>query len=161
MISRSLADRFALLIGTGLGSGYLRPAPGTWGSLLGFFYFWGLLRLPLVLAAGITLAVIALSIWTSNRCVRLFCDDDPSQVVIDEIAAVPLAAWPIALMARPAWWIWAAVFVAWRIADIIKPPPARQFESLPGGWGVVADDLMSAAYVGAAFWLGLHLGWLR
>jgi phosphatidylglycerophosphatase A len=161
MTTRSLTDRLTLLIGTGLGSGYLRPASGTWGSLVGFAYFWGLLHLPLAIAAAVTAAVIALSIWVSGRCVLLFSNDDPSQVVIDEIAAVPLAAWPITLMDKPSWWIWIAVFVAWRIADIIKPSPARQFEALPGGWGVVADDLMSAAYVGALFWLGVRLGWIR
>ncbi|MEQ1859032.1 MAG: phosphatidylglycerophosphatase A [Chthoniobacteraceae bacterium] len=149
----SLADRIALVVGTGFGSGWLRPAPGTWGSLVGFAYFFGLLKLPLPVAVAVALGVIALSVWCSGRCARILGKEDPGEVVIDEIAAVPIAAWPIALLDAPAWWVWAAVFAAWRAADIIKPPPARQLEALPGGWGIVADDLMSAAYVGAAFWL--------
>lgn len=152
------SDRIALIIGTGFGSGYMRPAPGTWGSLVGFAYFLGLMKLPVAAAAGIALWVIALSIWCGYRCVRLFSNGDPKQVVIDEIAAVPLAAWPMVLLAERPWWLWVGVFVAWRLADIVKPPPARQFEDLPGGWGVVADDLMSAAYVGLAFWLAIHFG---
>jgi phosphatidylglycerophosphatase A len=157
---KSTADRIALVIGTGLGSGYLRPASGTWGSLVGFAYFYGLLFLPVWIAAVVVLAVIALSIWSSYQCVRILANDDPKQVVIDEIAAVPLAAWPMALLTDRPWWLWAAVFVAWRVADIVKPAPARQFEDLPGGWGVVCDDLMSALYVGGLFWIAVHFGWV-
>jgi phosphatidylglycerophosphatase A len=158
---KSLTDRIALVIGTGFGSGFLRPASGTWGSLVGFAYFYGLLRVPVWPAVGIVGGVIALSVWSSYRCVRLFTNDDPKQVVIDEIAAVPLAAWPMALLVDRPWWLWTAVFVAWRLADIVKPAPARQFEDLPGGWGVVADDLMSAAYVGGVFWLAVYFGLVR
>jgi phosphatidylglycerophosphatase A len=156
----TIADRFALIIGTGFGSGYLRPASGTWGSFVGFAYFYGLMKLPVAVAIGAAVGVIVLSIWCSYRCVRILADDDPKQVVIDEIAAVPLAAWPMLLLANRPLWLWCAVFVAWRIADIVKPAPARQLEDLPGGWGVVADDLMSAAYVGGAFWLAIHFGLL-
>jgi len=153
---KPVADRVALVIGTGFGSGLLRPAPGTWGSVVGFAYFYLLMRVPLAAALGIAAAVIALSVWASGRCAVIFGKKDPGQVVIDEIAAVPLAAWPLALTAQP-WWMWGAVFVAWRLADIVKPAPARQLEALPGGWGIVADDLMSAAYVGGALWLALRL----
>lgn len=155
----SFLDRLALIIGTGFGSGFMRPASGTWGSLVGVAMFWGLLQLPLLPACGITLAVIAVGIWAAGRCEIYFKKEDPSEVVIDEIAAVPLAAWPMALLDHRPWWLWVAVFVAWRVADIIKPPPARQFEDFPGGWGIVADDLMAAAYVGGAFWLAVHFGW--
>lgn len=156
---RSITDRIAFVLGTGFGSGLLKPAPGTWGSVVGFAYFYVLLRLPLVPAAVVTTGVIALSIWASGRCAVLMGKKDPGAVVIDEIAAVPLAAWPLAQLSERPWWLWAAVFVAWRLADIVKPAPARQFEGFPGGWGIVADDLMSAAYVGAAFGLAVHFGW--
>lgn len=156
----SFLDRLALIIGTGFGTGYLRPASGTWGSLVGVALFWGLLQLSLIPACIITLVVIAVGIWAADRCAAVhFKKEDPSQVVIDEIAAVPLASWPLALLDHRPLWLWAAVFVAWRIADIIKPPPARQFEDFPGGWGIMADDLMAASYVGVAFWLAVHFGW--
>jgi len=155
----SLSDRFAFVIGTGFGSGLLKPAPGTWGSVVGFAYFAALMRLPLALAILVAAAVVPLAVWSSGVCARILGRKDPGQVVIDEIAAVPLVCWPVLLLDGRPWWLWAALFVAWRIADIVKPAPARQFEALPGGWGIVADDLMSAAYVGAAFWLALRLGW--
>ena len=156
---KSLADRFALVVGTGLGSGFLRPAPGTWGSLVGLAYVFGLLRLPLASALVIGVAMIVLSVWASGRCARLLAKKDPGEVVIDEIAAMPLAFWPLLWLADRPWWLWVAIFAAWRVADIVKPSPARQLEGLPGGWGIVADDLMSAAYVGAVFGLAVHFGW--
>jgi phosphatidylglycerophosphatase A len=152
--------RFALLLGTGFGSGYLKPAPGTWGSAVGFGYFALLLHAPLIDAIIIVAGVIALSIWSSKESARALGGKDPGEVVIDEIAAVPLAAWPLALLDLRPWWLWLAVFIAWRIADVVKPFPARQLESLPGGWGIVMDDLMSATYVGLAFWGLIRMGWL-
>lgn len=146
------------MLGTGFGSGLLRPAPGTWGSVVGLPYLYWLMRLPLGLAAVVGIGVVALAVWSSGRCARVLGKKDPQQVVIDEIAAMPLAAWPLATLAERPWWLWAAMFAAWRVADIVKPPPARQLEALPGGWGIVADDLMSAAYVGGVLWLALWLG---
>ena len=58
--------RIALIIGTGFGSGYLKTAPGTWGSLVGFGYFALLLHAPLMLASAAVAGVIALSIWSSE-----------------------------------------------------------------------------------------------
>jgi phosphatidylglycerophosphatase A len=148
-------DRLALLIGTGFGSGFLRPAPGTWGSVVGFAYFYALTKCAPVAAVSITAAVIILAVWSSEESARLLAKKDPGEVVIDEIAAIPLAAWPLAL-APVTWWWWLLTFILWRIADIVKPPPARQFERLPGGWGIVTDDLMSALYVGVVVWGALR-----
>jgi phosphatidylglycerophosphatase A len=152
--------RFALLLGPGFGSGYLKPAPGTWGSGVGFGYFALLLHAPLIVAIIIVAGVIALSIWSSEESARALGRKDPGEVVIDEIAAVPLAAWPLALVEARTWWMWLAVFLAWRVADVVKPFPARQFEALPGGWGIVMDDLMSATYVGLVFWGLIRMGWI-
>jgi phosphatidylglycerophosphatase A len=149
---RLVRDRFALALGTGLGTGFLRPAPGTWGSLVGFAYFAALLRCPLFVAAAIAAAVILLAVWSAGESARLLAKKDPGEVVIDEIAAIPLAAWPLAL-APAAWPWWLAAFALWRVMDIAKPSPARQLEKLPGGWGIVADDLMSALYSGGGLWL--------
>ena len=150
-------NRLALLIATGFGSGWLRPAPGTWGSLVGFGYFFLLLKVPPALAASIAVAVIALAVWSAGSAAEQLGRKDPGQVVIDEICAVPLAAWPLAQLASAPWWLWLAAFALWRIADIVKPAPARQLEALPGGWGIVADDLMSAVYAGAVLWIAMRI----
>ncbi len=152
--------RLAVFLGTGFGTGYLKPAPGTWGSLVGFAYLWGLLRLPAAAAGAVVLGVVALAIWSGGITGRVMGRKDPGEVVIDEIAAVPFAAWPMALLENRSWWVWLAVFIAWRISDVVKPYPAQRLEALPDGWGILADDLMSAVYVGLAFWGVVRLGWI-
>lgn len=150
-----------------LGMGFLRPAPGTWGSMP-----------PPALAAALLLtgvspgiyhaAMFALLAITCVCCVRWggyaeqrFGRKDAAEVVIDETAGqtLTLLAVPYALLDPPASlgeasWIqviaiggWCALaFVLFRIFDIIKPPPGRSLERLPRGWGVLADDLAAGVY---------------
>ena len=143
---------------TTFGLGWRKPASGTWGSL------------PPVALAGILLAmgypsegllfgsIMAILVGLSGgACVRFgdqaiaqFGSKDPSQVVADETAgmALVLAFLPAGSTATPilAAFTLALAFVAFRILDIFKPFPARQFESLPAGWGILLDDLMVAIY---------------
>ena len=67
---------------------------------------------------------------------------DASQIVIDEIVAMMLVSF--LLPASPGWWI--AGFFVFRLFDISKPPPIRAIEKLPGGWGIMMDDLLAAGY---------------
>jgi phosphatidylglycerophosphatase A len=67
---------------------------------------------------------------------------DSSEIVIDEIVAMMLVSF--LLPAAPGWW--AAGFLVFRFFDISKPPPIRALEKLPGGWGVMVDDLLAAGY---------------
>ena len=156
----------ARLLLTGLGTGYLRPAPGTWGSaaVIGIY----LLATAACGSAGcvnVILAVLVAS--TSVVCVvlgasaeTLFGAKDPSQVTIDEWAgqAVALLALPTPAAWRERLIVAAAAFVAFRLFDILKPPPARQFERLPQGWGILADDLAAGVYANLAAQLILRLG---
>lgn len=141
---------------TGLGTGYLPVAPGTWGSaaVVGIF---------LAVAAGSdgrahcvagTMAIVA--VLSSVGCVRLgrfaeqtFGKKDPSRCTIDEWAgqAVAMLLLPIARGDWRNWLILAgASFLLFRLLDIVKPPPARWMERLPHGWGVLLDDLVAGAY---------------
>jgi phosphatidylglycerophosphatase A len=166
---------------TVLGSGYGPIAPGTWGSFAAAVIFaaawWiaGMLSAPTwVVDVVVALAGIAVSSWLSvvwgEWAIARFGRKDPKQFVLDEFAGQwvallwlpPLAAagfWPFA-------WIVGGQFVLFRILDVIKPPPARQLERLPAGWGILCDDLMSGLYAAAigqclwrltplATWLGL------
>lgn len=155
--------RFLLWIAEGLGSGRLRKAPGTWGSLVGIAWF-ALLLLPghsALFAAGLLLAA-ALAVPICTFAERHLGETDPGRVVLDEIVAVPLCFVPfvwsltqelghfpdlVTFLHRTPPWLLPAGFAAFRLFDIWKPFPIRQVQHLPRGWGIVADDLLAALWV--------------
>ena len=149
-------DRCVVLLGTGLGSGFLRPFSPSWGSLVGFAYGLALREAPSpVVRWMVAFAVLAISVPVAGRCARLMEDPDPKSVVIDEIACVPLAIWP-AMHLSLSWWEWFLAFAAYRVADWAKPFPARRLEFLHGGWGIMLDDVVSALYMGALWFACLR-----
>ena len=144
----------ASLLATWFGCGRLRPAPGTWGSLgaippaLGLAWLGGW---PLLLAGS--LAIFLLGIWAGERHAATLGRDDPGEVVIDEVAGQWLALAPLALD----WRLWLMGFLLFRLFDIVKPWPASWCDRvLPGGLGIMADDMVAGLYAGAAAGL---LGW--
>ena len=110
-----------------------------------------LLAIPqLLVLAGIG-ALTLLGIWAAGEAEKLFARHDDGRIVIDEIAGQLIALlWlPVSPLVA------ATSFVLFRIFDIWKPPPARALEALPGGLGVMADDLMAGVYadlVGQLLW---------
>lgn len=134
----------AVLLATGFGVGLLPAAPGTWGSLAALPFAWLILWQtgPYgLLAAG--LAVFAVGIWAGGIYAERSASVDPGPVVIDEVAAQWLTLVPAAL--DPVHFV--AGFILFRIADILKPWPARWIErELPGGLGIMVDDVIAAAY---------------
>lgn len=141
-MSRSRAEQASRLLATGFGAGFLWPAPGTWGSLLGvalFVPFLAPLHWGWQLAAGVT--VTLLGTIAAEVAAPGLGGDDPSAVVVDEWAAMWLS---MVAIPGPMGWVWA--FFLFRIFDIIKPFPARDFEALHGGVGIMADDVVAAIY---------------
>lgn len=128
-----------MALATGLGSGYSPVAPGTAGTVVAV----PLAALMLTAAAGVQLAILAaaalVAVWSAGVAVARTGIKDPSTVVIDEVAGYLVA---VALLPT-GWPTLAAGFVLFRFFDITKPPPCRQAEALPGGLGVVADDLVA------------------
>jgi phosphatidylglycerophosphatase A len=163
-------DRLKTACITVLGSGYGPVAPGSWGSLVAVAIFAGLWWLARALAAPawtvdivVALAGILLASWLSVRwgswAIARFGCNDPPQFVLDEFAGQWVALLWLPPLAgsgpREFAWVIAGQFVLFRILDVIKPPPARQMERLPTGWGVLCDDLMSGLYanvIGQLFW---------
>lgn len=139
---RGPLEQAARLLATGFGAGFLWPAPGTWGSLLGLVLFVPLLApLPWTwqLAAGVALTLLGTA--AAQRAAPGLGGDDPSAVVIDEWAAMWLS---LVAVATPLGWLLA--FLSFRVFDIIKPFPGRRLESLEGGLGIMADDVVAALY---------------
>lgn len=142
--------RLALAVATVLGVGYAPFAPGTFGSAVGLLLWWLLPSSPVVQLAAIVLLFVAGS-WSGSVAERHFKKTDPAPVVIDEVMGML-----ITLFMNPVGWRGAlAAFVAFRLADVVKPYPANRLEALHGGVGVMADDGMAAVYANLALRLGL------
>lgn len=168
---RSAKDYLALAIGT-CGVGYLRLAPGTWGSLVGvgiylllqfsMFRFVQLLfppgnfvrfqPWPIFIAAELVLVTIItfVGIWAASRTEKLLGRKDPGKVVIDEVAGQLIALLPLAPRIHPGWMSILSAFLLFRLFDIIKPYPARRLEALESGLGIMADDVVAGAYAAVA-----------
>jgi phosphatidylglycerophosphatase A len=149
-------------LATGLGVGFLRPAPGTLGALWGVPLWLAIAQLPGFAAqlAAITLGV-ALGVPICTRAARAIAARDPAadakdpqSIVWDELATLPIV-YACAPLASDTVAGLLAGFALHRLMDITKPWPCRQLESLPGGLGIMADDVMAALYAGATY----HVAW--
>lgn len=144
-------------------------APGTCGSLLGLLWTAVLYSIS---GFGWTLGIIGLSIlagvWVCSQAEKILKLRDPGCIVLDEILAVPIACLGWTLGCRQSQSGIAAVFslenwegllgapailVLFRFFDIAKPWPVNIAQSLPKGWGVMADDILAAAYAGLFLFL--------
>jgi phosphatidylglycerophosphatase A len=135
---------WAWTLGTFFGAGFLKPGPGTYGSIAALLLWFGAAHAfqpaPAALAIATTIAAIALTligIPAATIVARESGRKDPGLVVIDEAAGQL-----IALIAIPADWRHAALsLLLFRVFDILKPPPVRQLERLPAGTGIMLDDV--------------------
>jgi phosphatidylglycerophosphatase A len=159
---RPRAGRLAWLLATFFGAGKLRPGPGTWGSLaaLGLWRAAAPLMLPEWRAPAAILAAataLAAGIPAATRVARESGDADPPYVVIDEVCG----QW-IALAGAPLTWkSQIAAFVLFRAFDILKPPPLRKLERIPGGAGIMLDDVGAGVYAFLLMQLLLRFGILN
>jgi phosphatidylglycerophosphatase A len=150
---------------TTFGVGYIPGAPGTYGSLLAVAFYAGLSALfgsfrytPSVAPPEFTVAAIhaviliafvlftLFGIWAAGRAVHLLGDGDPKQAVVDEVIG-QLTVFLFIPFTR-SWALIAAGFVLFRLFDIWKPYPIDHLQSLPGGVGVCADDILAGMYAG-------------
>lgn len=143
--------RADMMIATGLGIGHVPVAPGSFGSLAALPLAWILHMAggaPAILAAAAVCFVAGC--WAAGRVVARNGVEDPGYIVIDEIAAqlLVLALLPLSAAA------YAVGFVAFRIADIVKPFPADWCDrNIHGGLGVMLDDAVAGIQAAAVAWL--------
>lgn len=189
------APRWAWWVATGFGSGYLKPAPGTWGSLAALVVWAGCMQAliacgdmvggtvftsagrpahPLVTFLPLIGTTFGAWAWTrlGIRASTLYAEElgikDPSVIVIDEWAGVWISLIPVAAslpfdaplstlrhwasLAQVGWSPWdhlapvIVAFASFRLFDIWKPWPCRQIQDLPGGEGIMVDDVVAALY---------------
>lgn len=139
------------------------PAPGTWGSLAGLLYF-------VVFFQRASIGAILVASTLGAYLAVAFCGEaeirmrrkDPGPIVLDEFVVIPLCflGWRSLTEAMPVWGVWLAGFLLFRFFDILKPVGIGRLQSLPGGWGVVADDVGAALAACATLHVGVWL-WLQ
>ena len=134
--------KLAYVIATWFGCGFSPIGPGTAGSL------GALVLLPVIGFSPRSLLIALLmvsppAVWAAHRVAKDRGVEDPQIVVVDEV----IGQW-IALLGIQSWsWLNVALaFGLFRLFDIFKPPPVRQADRLPGGWGIIADDVAAGLY---------------
>ena len=107
----------------------------------------------------VLLFAFAVGVYTADKAAPEW-GKDPGQVVVDEGVGF---LFTVSLLPTDIWTVIVAFFV-FRVLDIIKPPPARQLEALPGGWGIVVDDVVAGIYgnllIRLLFFLVERIGWI-
>lgn len=155
MTRRNFSERVAVALASFGYIGFAPVAPGTAGAAA---------ALPLVLllrwAGPTSIEILAcfflfvFGAWGARLTEQALGVEDPGPVVIDEVLGMLVSL----LWLPSAWPVVAAAFVAFRVFDIVKPWPAARLEHVPGGWGVMADDVVAGAYAN----LTVHvLMWIR
>ena len=141
--------RLGVFVATCAHVGYAPVAPGTFGSLLALVLYYLIRRQQsTAIELGAIAVIVVISLWSATEAEHHFGGIDPGPVVIDEVVGmlITLALHPVN--------IWGAIigFLIFRVLDIVKPWPARRLELLPGGFGVVLDDVMAGVYGNVIVW---------
>lgn len=154
----------ALAVATACGAGYAPVASGTFGSAAGVALYAGLVAAgagPLGVGLAALLAT-GLGIWASGEAERIYRRHDDGRIVIDEVAGQLLALWPLAALAAPGARLaplpLLAAFLVFRALDIAKPGPVDRAQRLPGGFGVMMDDVLAGVLTGALLGAALAAG---
>ena len=160
---------FPSFIATSFGAGYWPWGPGTAGAVVGL-----VLWLPLVLTGHLTGTVLAtlglivvftfLGIWSAGIA-EDYWGPDPSRVVMDEtvgqwITMLPLSVFALTPdpLASGSFWFWTFIsLVLFRFFDIVKPLGVRKMEELPGGTGIMADDILAGIYGAVVLAVAMYL----
>ena len=136
-----------ILIATGLYSGYLPKAPGTWGSLVGLLLFLLLQKLSLPLYLTVLAGLFIVGTFAAGETEKILDSRDPGIVVIDEIVGMLISL--IAIPAKPLYLLLG--FILFRLFDIVKPFPIRLIDQrFHGGLGIMLDDVVAGIYALAA-----------
>lgn len=138
---------WAWVVGTWFGAGFMKPGPGTYGSVAAVLIWYLVAQhvsvhwLPLI-TLGMAAAATAIGIPAATRVAQESGRSDPQIVVVDEVAG----QWLTLMFCVPVVPFALIGLLCFRVFDILKPPPVRQLERLPAGIGIIADDLAAGVY---------------
>ena len=138
-----------IFLATGFGSGLMRPAPGTWGTIVGVPFVFGLGLLPLPVAIGVVAVAALMGVWICGEACKRLGVEDHGGIVWDEMVGL----W-VALVWLPADWLTVLLGVVFfRLFDIAKPWPISWADRvLHGGFGVMLDDLIAGVFSFIVVW---------
>ncbi|MBI2346336.1 MAG: phosphatidylglycerophosphatase A [Deltaproteobacteria bacterium] len=149
MVAAATMTRIVRWLACGFGAGNVPLIPGTVGTLWGVVLAAALAPLPVGHFVIVTIVFVVFAAWLADQALPQFDSRDPKAIVVDEVAGYLVTlvghGWSggLALLA----------FVLFRLFDIGKPPPCRRLERLPGGVGIVADDVMAGLYANGLLWI--------
>ena len=121
--------------------GKLPFAPGSWGSL-GALLLWIFLPLYYPLQLIVIIILFCIGVISSKKIADIMNDHDPSEVVIDEAAGMCIALFMLPHNIA----IYSTAFILFRIFDIFKPSFIYRVQNLPGGWGIMLDDVVAGVF---------------
>ena len=141
--------RLGVFIATCAHVGYAPVAPGTFGSAVGLVVYYLVRRqASTAVELGVIALILVVGLWSATEAEHHFGGIDPGPVVIDEVIGmlITLALHPVNVAGA------IVGFFIFRVLDVVKPWPARRLELLPGGFGVVLDDVMAGVYGNLLMW---------
>jgi phosphatidylglycerophosphatase A len=141
--------RLGVFIATCAHVGYAPVAPGTFGSAVGLVVYYLVRRqASTAVELGAIAVILVVGLWSATEAEHHFGGIDPRPVVIDEVIGmlITLALHPVNVTGA------IVGFFIFRVLDVVKPWPARRLELLPGGFGVVLDDVMAGVYGNLLMW---------
>ena len=141
--------RLGVFIATCAHVGYAPVAPGTFGSAVGLVVYYLVRRqASTAVELGAIAVILVVGLWSATEAEHHFGGIDPGPVVIDEVIGmlITLALHPVNVAGA------IVGFFIFRVLDVVKPWPARRLELLPGGFGVVLDDVMAGVYGNLLMW---------
>ena len=143
-----------MVLATWFGSGQIKFAPGTFGSLAALPFAWLIYgNFNAQGLAVVTLVVFLIGIWAADIHAQQLPDEDPSEIVIDEVVGM----WLTLLVVPPDVVLYIIGFVFFRIADIWKPwPVSWADQAIKGGAGIMLDDIFAGAYAALALFGGSY-----
>jgi phosphatidylglycerophosphatase A len=148
-VTTARKDQIIKILATGFGAGLSPVAPGTAGTVVGVLICLFCYPLAWPLRLLFVVAISAVSIYVAGQAETLYGKTDDQRIVIDEIAGLQVTMLPVAITGLHL----CLAFVLFRIFDIWKPFPLDRLQKLPGGWGVVVDDLGAGIYGGLILFL--------
>ncbi|MBA2540768.1 MAG: phosphatidylglycerophosphatase A [Deltaproteobacteria bacterium] len=146
----------AKALATAFGAGYSPVAPGTCGTAVAVPIAFLLAGIATWQFVAVAIAVTAIAILSAHYADRAWGTEDSQKIVIDEVAGYLVTMIPAP---RDHWAPLLAGFIAFRFFDIVKPPPVRWLDdNLPGGWGVVLDDIAAGVMAGVVMGVATYFG---